>query len=402
MPSPPSYKKSAKIGYLTCITRERSSKRLSDIIVNFFDPSDSRNLTTMRYRIPPHQRFDSWPLNIKQKLIETILQDFPLGSIIVTSHYDATGYYFNIQDGQTRLTALHEFANNKFPASDGRFFKDHTEEERVRYMTYQISWEHIEKSKNTTEREFDEIIADMFERLNSGKSLSDNDKFHARLSTPVMELVNSFKSSSEFGLMIKKYCWPDLGTGKARSGLKETAAIVLSIVQMCTDCITTSYSLNGPRMVSTEVDAEDIERVHSFLRWYFEIIERAIPNVSKPKRAIFNKIPSTLGCILFYWIKNNGSDGTDDEMWVEFIKANHNHKNFIDILFAKLSKGNRQNATTSDFNAKIAAIRNAYSSSGAFNHVISNLTGFVSLSAKNGTGNDSDSDPDTDYDDDEE
>lgn len=387
------------------ITRERSTKRLSDIIVEFFDPTESRNLGTKRYRIPAHQRFDSWPLNIKQKLIDTILQDFPLGSIIVTSHVEVSGIYYNIQDGQTRLTALHEFANNKFPASDGRFYKDHSEEERARFMTYQISWEHIEKTRDTTEREFDEIIADMFERLNSGKPLSDNDKFHARLSTPVMQLVESLKKSSEFSILIEKICWPKLGSGKSRTGLKEAAAIVLSVIQMSSDCITTSYALNGPKMVATEVKPVDIERVHSFLRWYFGIIERAIPNVSKPKRAIFNKIPATLGCMLFSWIQSVRVGGsTDDEMWVKFVKANHDHKNFLETLFARLTKGNRQNATTSDFNAKITAIVNAFAQTRSFDNVIAEITGVEAPTAVRGAAinnDNTDSETETDYDSDE-
>jgi len=388
------------------ITRERSTKRLSDIIIiEFFDPTESRNLGTRRIRIPTHQRFDTWSLKQKQKLVETILQDFPLGSIIVTSHIDASGLYFNIQDGQTRLTALHEFANNKFPASDGRFFKDHSEEERARFMTYQISWEHIEKTRDTTEREFDEIIADMFERLNSGKPLSDNAKFHARLSTPIMQMIESLKKSSEFGLLIKKFCWSDLGSGNSRTGLKEAAAIVLSIIQMSTDCITTSYALNGPRMVATEVNAADIERVHSCLRWFFGIIERAIPNVSKPKRAIFNKIPATLGCMLFSWIQSVRVGGsTDDEMWVKFVKANHDHKNFLDTLFARLTKGNRQNATTSDFNAKITAIVNAFAQTRSFENVIAEITGVEAPTAVRGAAinnDNTDSETETDYDSDE-
>lgn len=383
-----------------------STKRLSDIIVEFFDPTESRNLgTKWRYRIPAHQRFDSWSINQKKKLVDTILQDFIILPIIVTSHFDVSGIYYNIQDGQTRLTALHEFANNKFPASDGRFFKDLSEEERVRFMTYQIDVKHIEKNRDTTEREFDEIIAEMFERLNSGKPLTDNDKFHARLSTPVMQLVESLKKSSEFGFLIEKFCWPKLGSGKSRTGLKEAAAIVLSVIQMSTDCITTSYALNGPKMVATEVNPVDIERVHSFLRLFFGIIERAIPNVSKPKRPIFNKIPATLGCMLFSWIQSVRVGGsTDDEMWVKFVKANHDHKNFLDTLFARLTKGNRQNATTSDFNAKITAIVNAFAQTRSFENVIAEITGVEAPTAVRGAAinnDNTDSETETDYDSDE-
>jgi hypothetical protein len=357
------------------ISRDRSTKPLCTII-EYFDPTERRNLGTKRYRIPPHQRFDSWSLNLKQKLIDTILQDFPLGSVIVTRHFESGGHFYNIQDGQTRLTALYDFANNKFHAEDGRFFKDLSEEERARFRNYQMSWEIIEKTDEVSDREFEEIIADMFERLNSGKPLSDNDKFHARMSTSVMELVMSLKSSPDFVMQFKKYFWPDLGSGKTFTGLKEAAAIAMSIIHNCTDCITTSYKANGVRMVSTEVGAADIERVSSFLRRYFSIIERAIPNVAKPNRSIFNKIPSTLGMMLCNWIQTGGE--IDDEMWIKFIKANHDHKHFIRTLFARVDDFDRRCATTSAFNSKIAAVIDAFSPTRSFDHVIAEITGLQS------------------------
>jgi hypothetical protein len=236
-----------------------------------------------------------------------------------------------------------------------------------------MSWEIIEKTDEVSDREFEEIIADMFERLNSGKPLSDNDKFHARMSTPVMQFVMSLKTSSEFGMQFKKYCWPDLGSGKTFTGLKEAAAIAMSLILNCTDCITTSYKANGARMVSTEVGAADIERVNTCLRRLFSIIERAIPNVAKPKRAIFNKIPSTLGMMLCNWIQSGGD--IDDEMWIKFIKANHDHKHFVRTLFARVDDFDRRCATTSAFNAKIAAVIDAFSPTRSFDHIIAEITG---------------------------
>jgi len=375
------------------ITRDRSSKALYTII-EFFDPEESRNLGTRRYRIPAHQRFPSWSEEKKQKLIDTILQDYPLGSIIVTSHVEISvggslQQYFNIQDGQTRLTVLHEFSNNKFSTKDGRYYRDLSEEERARFNNYQISWELIEKVDATTDREFDEIIADMFERLNSGKPLTDNDKFHARLSTPVMRLVESLRTSPEFGILLKKYCWSEIGGGKKFTGLKEMAAVIMSVILRDAHFITTSYALNGERMVRTDIKPEDVEQVSRFLRWYFSIIECAIPNVSKPTRGMFNKIPSTLGMMLFDWIQHPGA--THDAMWVNFIKANYEHKDFIKTLFATLNDGDRRCATISAFNAKFTAVVTAFTPSQSFDHVIAQITGVVAYSGAN-NGSDTETD----------
>jgi hypothetical protein len=110
--------------------------------------------------------------------------------------------------------------------------------------------------------------------------------------------------------------------------------------------------------------------------------------------------------MLFSWIQSVRVGGsTDDEMWVKFVKANHDHKNFLDTLFARLTKGNRQNATTSDFNAKITAIVNAFAQTRSFENVIAEITGVEAPTAVRGAvmiNNDSGSETETDYDSDEE
>jgi hypothetical protein len=386
------------VSFRSRINRARNQIALYTII-QCFDPTESRNLgTRWNYRIPLHQRFASWKLEIKQKLIDTILQDYPLGSIIVTSHAEISNgsiqSYYNIQDGQTRLTALHEFANNKFSTFDGRYFRDITDDERARFNNYQIHCDVISRADTTSEREFDEIIADMFERLNSGKPLSDNDKYHARLSTSVMQFIVSLNTSREFGPLLKKYCWAEIGGGKKFTGLKEAAAIVMSVICNDTHCITTSYIQNGKRMVQTDMTPQHVARVYSFLGWYFEIIQRAIQNVAKPKRNTFNKIPSLLGMMLFDWIQHAGS--THDAMWVNFIKATHDHEDFMKTLWgvARLNDGDRRCATTSAFNAKLTATVAAFATTQTFDCIISQITGIPSAATGLATNEDN-SDTDT-------
>jgi Protein of unknown function DUF262 len=358
------------------------------MVLDNFDPNESRNLGTKRYRTPPYQRFDSWSIKTKQNLIDTVLQYAPLPVFFVTSHAEVSAggniqQYFNIQDGQTRLSTLYNFMQNKFQAEDRRFFNDLSDEERARFRNYPIMLIISEKNPEISDREFEEILAERFERVNSGKSLSDNDKFHARLGTPVMRLVTSLRSSPEFGMLLKKYCWSKLGMGTTRPGLKEMAAIIMSVINKDSNFITTSYSLNGQRMVTTEVGAEDIERVSSFLRWYFDSIELAIPNVAKPKSAIFNKIPSILGMMLFDWIEHPGA--TRDAMWISFIKETHDHKNFSKTLFASLNDGDRRCATIGAFNAKFTAVVRAFTPTHSFEHVIAQITGVAAESPDTGS-----------------
>jgi hypothetical protein len=357
-------------------------------ILDNFDPNESRNLGTKRYRIPIYQRFDRWSLKTKQKLIDTVIQSIQMLPVFVTSHAEVSAggniqQYYNIQDGQTRLSTLYNFMQNQFQTEDGRFFKDLLEEERARFRSYSLLLIVSEKNEGISDREFEAALADMFERLNSGKPLSDNDKYHARLNTPVMQLVESLRTSPEFGMLLKKYCWGKLGMGTTRPGLKEMAAIIMSVIMNDSNFITTSYALNGQRMVATEVGAADIERVSSFLRLYFDTIELAIPNVAKPKSAIFNKLPSILGMMLFDFIEHPGA--TRDAMWISFIKANHDHKNFTKTLFAGLNDGDRRCATIGAFNAKFTAVVRAFTPSHSFEHVISQITGVAAESPDTGS-----------------
>jgi hypothetical protein len=362
-------------------------------VLENFDPTESRDAGTKRYRIPPYQRFDSWSLQTKQKLIDTVLHSVPMPPFFVTSHAEVSPggniqQYYNIQDGQTRLSTLYNFMHNKFAAEDRRFFKDLFEEERARFMSYSLLLIVSEKNEGITDREFEAALADMFERLNSGKPLSDNDKYHARLNTPVMQLVESLRTSPEFGMLLKKYCWSKLGMGTTRPGLKEMAAIIMSVIMNDSNFITTSYALNGQRMVATEVGAADIERVSSFLRLYFDTIELAIPNVAKPKPAIFNKLPSILGMMLFDFIEHPGA--TRDAMWISFIKANHHHKNFTKTLFAGLNDGDRRCATIGAFNAKFTAVVRAFTPTHSFEHVIAQITGVAAESPDTGSDTETD------------
>jgi hypothetical protein len=221
-------------------------------ILDNFDPNESRNLGTKRYRIPIYQRFDRWSLKTKQKLIDTVIQSIQMLPVFVTSHAEVSAggniqQYYNIQDGQTRLSTLYNFMQNQFQTEDGRFFKDLLEEERARFRSYSLLLIVSEKNEGISDREFEAALADMFERLNSGKPLSDNDKYHARLNTPVMQLVESLRTSPEFGMLLKKYCWGKLGMGTTRPGLKEMAAIIMSVIMNDSNFITTSYALNGQR-----------------------------------------------------------------------------------------------------------------------------------------------------------
>jgi hypothetical protein len=87
--------------------------------------------------------------------------------------------------------------------------------------------------------------------------------------------------------------------------------------------------------------------------------------------------------MLFDFIEHPGA--TRDAMWISFIKANHDHKNFTKTLFAGLNDGDRRCATIGAFNAKFTAVVRAFTPSHSFEHVISQITGVAAESPDTGS-----------------
>ena len=84
-----------------------------------------------------------------------------------------------------------------------------------------------------SQSDFDGIICEIFERLNSGKPLTDNDKYWNRKEAPAMQLLTRLKGSSEFGPLIRKYMWLNLGGGKGRGGLNHFIGLILGLIMFC-------------------------------------------------------------------------------------------------------------------------------------------------------------------------
>ena len=329
------------------IHREQVAKKLRDIISeDVFAPSD-RCDSTKKYRIPQHQRFASWPVSYKIALVDSVFCDYPIGAIIVTTHVDESGIYYNIQDGQTRMSALQEFATSEFKW-DGRYYTDLSDEERCRFGSYSVRVDNVEAAPGTSAGEFDLCISDMFERLNTSKPLSDNDKFHNKNGTPAMQLLQKLLHSVEFAGDIKQFLWHSVGEGKKRTNLKSFVCVVLASALLEPTCLTTSYSRNAPTLVAAEIGEREEERVRRFLRCYFGILRTALEG--KPVKAKYGNVSGVCGLLLCNWILSEGGPaswphGFHDPMWRSYIRLSEARASFEDDVFASL--GRRDRACTS-------------------------------------------------------
>jgi hypothetical protein len=325
------------------IHREQITKNLRDIISeDAFSPSD-RVESTKKYRIPQHQRFASWPSAYKVALVDSVFCDYPIGAIIVTTHVDEFGIFYNIQDGQTRLSALQEFATNRFKW-DGRLYTDLSDEERCRFGSYTIRVDNVQAAPGTSAAEFDLCISDMFERLNTSKPLSDNDKFHNKQSTPAMKLLQKILHSDEFAGDIRRFLWHSVGEGKKRTNLKSCVCVILASALLEPTCLTTSYSRNAPTLVAAEIGPREEERVRRFLRCYLGILRAALDGTPvKPK---YGNVSGVGGLVLCHWIlSEHGPEtwphGFKEDIWREYVALTETRDGFEDDVFASISRQDR-------------------------------------------------------------
>jgi len=122
-----------------------------------------------------YQREKVWHRKLKQYLIDTILKNLDIGRIWV--RVGDKKYW--IVDGQQRLNAIWEFANNEFPLSSefsgdlgGKYYKDLPREIKDIFDEYNVNMIYLVGMS-------DEEIRDIYRRINSGVPLNTAERLNA-------------------------------------------------------------------------------------------------------------------------------------------------------------------------------------------------------------------------------
>lgn len=389
------------------VIREQTAVSLIDLISpDRFDPDCraggsgpaagvSAGNVRKTYRIPEHQRFPSWSNSSKVRLVDSIMSNFPIGQITLTKHVDADQYneeYFNVQDGQTRMTVLQEFVLGKFQW-ESKLYDELTADERARFNNYIVQVDIFKKDRAMSLVEFNAIICEIFERLNSGKPLTDNDKYWNRQDTPAMQLLKRVRDSAELGPSIRKYMWSNLAGGKTRSGLNHFIGLILGLVNQRPECISTSFMQNGEILIRTVIDADGEKRVTDFLRWYFGILTDVFQFAHWPVKRTFGKLSGVCGLIAVDWIKNPSAARASYGMWKKYIDLQYSRKHFERRVFEKLSNGNARNVTETAINARLDAIYGLYQENGFSEYEVD----LFKLVLNDGSDDDDDFETNSDY-----
>ena len=118
-------------------------------IVKNFIPNKYENSDKM-YRLPHYQRDLQPKEEWSRELVYTVIYGGSIGSIHTSEHIidgSKCGKYYNIEDGRTRITALHNFYNNKFSIKIDKFeyyYKDLPEDIQDKFKEYSISCVQLE------------------------------------------------------------------------------------------------------------------------------------------------------------------------------------------------------------------------------------------------------------------
>uniref|UniRef100_A0A6C0HZM3 GmrSD restriction endonucleases N-terminal domain-containing protein n=1 Tax=viral metagenome TaxID=1070528 RepID=A0A6C0HZM3_9ZZZZ len=299
-----------------------------------FEPNRDINSSNARIRIPEHQRYYCWDVSKQEPLIDTIMIGYPMPLMVLTQHTVPTGSrLLHVQDGQQRLITLQNYLLDKFTWNNKKYSELDMEEKLV-FLGYKINCEIIEDPTP-------DQVAEIFERLNCGKPLTDNDKFWNRRNSPVIDFImNQLIAHETLREGFKKYIG-HIGSGKKRSQLSDIVGAVVAILTDSIYNIRTSFERIGPHLHMVLTD-ENRQLVIDVFREYFAIIEDAMSKKSIVKpRKLYGKLSNMLG-IYLCWKLSFTNCKSEIERWTWYAWN-------IQILtwrykyFAPLSPGARRN-----------------------------------------------------------
>ena len=344
--------------------RTISQHALIDIIhPDVFQPRTELNqqdILRKQYRIPEHQRFPAWSTKKKQSLVESVLHNWPIHAIILSKHVEQNfSYddqeptfieYFNVEDGQTRLSALQDFFLDKFPTTDtnGLLYSQLSTQEQTYFTSYQISTEVFTMTGNRAAAI--DCMANIFDRLNSGTPLGNNVKYYARKQTPIVHYSLSLSIHDTFRDWFNKYIGT-VGGGKKRNLMADMVGANLSILKHSEASLNTSYQRNYYLLTDSLQDT-DIATIQIFYTSYFNFLDTTIGDATTKPNKIYGKLSGILGLAICSWINY----GNIHESLSWYIMMKYYRPKYEPPLFAELTTGDRRNCQGSAIRNRLEKI----------------------------------------------
>jgi hypothetical protein len=321
------------------------NKRALHLICENFEPRGTEDVPTSSkmYRIPHYQRFYTWPLHYQQKFIISILQNYPIPSIMLSRMIENDEEYFMVEDGQQRLTTAYRFLRNEFCIEiDGEEFtySQLPEELRIQFRGFDFQTNTWRARDLTLIRRIE-----IFQRTNDHKSLTDNDRFHSCKDLPMGQCMVDILSKNHEP--ISKY-FGSIGKGKTRGGLADFAGMCITLSKDESACLTTSYYKNGEYMRTTEKP----EKIQPFLDAYFEVLEANVGKKVTKFRRIYGKLSGILGLAVHSYLFHEEIHPA----LVWYIGKLLSNKKYMPSTFKKLGAGDIRNCQSNAIEKRFDAI----------------------------------------------
>jgi len=308
-----------------------------------------RNENNANILIPEHQRYYVWPESHQVSLIDSIMKNFPIPLLVFTEHFQNNKKILYVQDGQQRLTTIQRFIQGKFEWN-GKKFETLTNKESREFLGYQIACSIISSPTDTQ-------VADIFERLNKGIILTNNDKLYNRKNESIIKFtMNELKNTYE--KEFKMYTNLNI-LNKQRSGLSDVVGAVLSICSNNVDNITTSYERIGMVILKSDfvfTEEKKIIVINAF-KLYFKCIYNSIKTyqIIKPKKC-YLQLSNMFGIWLYWYLKIKPNQSSEEEnlsiskfMWFAS-KVQNNDKG--KTIFKDISHRNQRNSNSQVLEAR--------------------------------------------------
>jgi len=381
----------------------------------------ARHNSKLQYRIPEHQRYPSWPLEKKRKLVDTVFKNYTMSGFVLSQHIDLEEgeIYYDFEDGQSRASVLQEYYNGGFsykqiedsdPEITALYYDDLTHVQKRKFDCYAMSLEILSKIDTKSND-----IQEMFERLQEGKPLDDADKYWNRKTTfPLVEYAHTCLTENSH-IINEVYMKPNEYSHKNRKRLGDLVGFISGIIstgkiinsngdeldikgKYITTCFKSQcLGRDGPGSgkLETEITDEQKEEIETFFEYYYNLIDKiydTLPLRNKEddgnSHRIWNILQQSedkdLGCFkkkeqMKKWYSLTGSEGgmilwdylndsgkTIEEkmdMWVEMINYGRTHTNFLTgnkSLFSGLSGADTRNTFYYNYKTRIARVYEFY------------------------------------------
>lgn len=155
---------------------------------------------------PPYQRKNVWKTSKKKSLLESFVRQLYVPPVVLRTVAHDTKQYYEVIDGQQRITAIQEYFNDEFRLPDeqtlrefddkqktnfaGSRFSKLTEEEQ-RHLTHNctLTVDRITNIDDPYNPDHQEMATQVFWRLQQGNSLKNIEENHSKVYSPVRDYI---------------------------------------------------------------------------------------------------------------------------------------------------------------------------------------------------------------------